>query len=86
VGAVEDSFSSGLLEYPQYTRPEVWEGRWVPPVLLSGNHEDIRLWRRREALARTLKRRPDLLAQARLSDEDLRLLAEIERERERGRE
>lgn len=83
-GAVEDSFSSGLLEYPQYTRPEVWEGRWVPPVLLSGNHEDIRLWRRREALARTLKRRPDLLAQARLSDEDLRLLAEIERERERG--
>ncbi|MDK2855127.1 MAG: tRNA (guanine37-N1)-methyltransferase [Bacillota bacterium] len=82
-GAAEDSFSTGLLEYPQYTRPEVWEGRWVPPVLLSGNHEEIRLWRRREALARTLERRPDLLRTARLSEEDLRLLAEIERERER---
>lgn len=85
-GAAEDSFSDGLLEYPQYTRPEVWEGRWVPPVLLSGNHEEIRLWRRREALARTLTRRPDLLARARLSEEDLKLLAEIERERERGGE
>ncbi|MDK2882156.1 MAG: tRNA (guanine37-N1)-methyltransferase [Bacillota bacterium] len=82
-GAAEDSFSTGLLEYPQYTRPEVWEGRRVPPVLLSGNHEEIRLWRRREALARTLERRPDLLRTARLSEEDLRLLAEIERERER---
>lgn len=82
-GAAEDSFSTGLLEYPQYTRPEVWEGRWVPPVLLSGNHEEIRLWRRREALARTLERRPDLLRTARLSEEDLQLLAEIERERER---
>ncbi|MDI3538132.1 MAG: tRNA (guanine37-N1)-methyltransferase [Bacillota bacterium] len=82
-GAAEDSFSIGLLEYPQYTRPEVWEGRRVPPVLLSGNHEEIRLWRRREALARTLERRPDLLRTARLSEEDLRLLAEIERERER---
>ncbi|NLY49553.1 MAG: tRNA (guanosine(37)-N1)-methyltransferase TrmD [Firmicutes bacterium] len=83
-GAVDDSFSgSGLLEYPQYTRPEVWEGRQVPPVLLSGNHEEIRLWRRREALARTLERRPDLLAQAKLTEEDFMLLAEIERERER---
>lgn len=82
-GAAEDSFSDGLLEYPQYTRPEVWEGRRVPPVLLSGNHEEIRLWRRREALARTLARRPDLLVRASLSEEDLKLLAEIERERER---
>lgn len=81
--AAEDSFSTGLLEHPQYTRPKVWEGRWVPPVLLSGNHEEIRLWRRREALARTLKRRPELLMRADLSEEDLKLLAEIERERER---
>jgi tRNA (guanine37-N1)-methyltransferase len=81
--AREDSFSTGLLEYPQYTRPEVWEGRGVPPVLLSGNHEQIRLWRRREALARTIKRRPELLSLPDLSEEDLKLLAEIERERER---
>lgn len=81
--ATDDSFSTGLLEYPQYTRPEVWEGWRVPPVLLSGNHEEIRLWRRREALSRTLDRRPDLLEGAQLSQEDLKLLAEIERERER---
>ncbi|MGI6129818.1 MAG: tRNA (guanosine(37)-N1)-methyltransferase TrmD [bacterium] len=81
--AREDSFSTGLLEYPQYTRPKVWEGRVVPPVLLSGNHEQIRLWRRREALARTIKRRPELLSLSNLSEEDLKLLAEIERERER---
>jgi tRNA (guanine37-N1)-methyltransferase len=53
--ATEDSFSTGLLEYPQYTRPEAWEGHVVPPVLLSGNHEEIRLWRRREALAQNLR-------------------------------
>ncbi|NMA55008.1 MAG: tRNA (guanosine(37)-N1)-methyltransferase TrmD [Firmicutes bacterium] len=81
--AANDSFSTGLLEHPQYTRPEVWEGRRVPPVLLSGDHEAIRLWRRRESLARTLKRRPDLLATAELCSEDLRLLAEIQREAER---
>ena len=80
--ALDDSFSTGLLECPQYTRPEVWEGRRVPPVLLSGNHEEIRLWRRRESLARTLTRRPDLLVRAELGREDLKLLAEIERERE----
>ena len=83
--AVEDSFSSGLLEYPQYTRPQTWEGHVVPPVLLSGNHEQIRLWRRREALARTLRRRPELISLTDLSGEDLRLLADIERERERDR-
>jgi tRNA (guanine37-N1)-methyltransferase len=83
--ALDDSFSTGLLECPQYTRPEVWEGRRVPPVLLSGNHEEIRLWRRRESLARTLTRRPDLLVRAELGREDLKLLAEIERERERDR-
>ncbi|HKM40240.1 MAG TPA: tRNA (guanosine(37)-N1)-methyltransferase TrmD [bacterium] len=82
--AEDDSFSNGLLEYPQYTRPEMWEGKQVPPVLLSGNHEHIRLWRRRESLARTLRRRPDLLPKARLTAEDLRLLVEIQRERERN--
>jgi tRNA (guanine37-N1)-methyltransferase len=58
----EESFGAGLLEYPQYTRPEVFEGRAVPPVLLSGNHEKIRRWRREQALQRTMKRRPDLIA------------------------
>ncbi len=58
----EESFGSGLLEYPQYTRPESFRDATVPPVLLSGDHEKIRQWRREQALARTLKRRPDLLA------------------------
>ena len=66
--ALDDSFSTGLLECPQYTRPEVWEGRRVPPVLLSGNHEEIRLWRRRESLART-PTAPGLLVRAELGRE-----------------
>ncbi len=57
----EESHFSGLLEYPQYTRPQVWRGRAVPPVLLSGHHENIRKWRREEALAVTAKNRPDML-------------------------
>ncbi len=57
----EESHFSGLLEYPQYTRPEVWRGREVPPVLLSGHHENIRKWRRQQSLAVTAKNRPDLL-------------------------
>jgi tRNA (guanine37-N1)-methyltransferase len=77
----EESFGEGLLEYPQYTRPETFEGRRVPEVLLSGNHAAIRRWRRKEALRLTSERRPDLLAHAKLSDEDRRLLDEIERER-----
>lgn len=75
--AREDSFEDGLLEYPQYTRPPVFLEKAVPPVLLSGDHEKIRIWRRREALKRTLERRPDLLEKARLSEEDKALLAEI---------
>ncbi|MDR2356661.1 MAG: tRNA (guanosine(37)-N1)-methyltransferase TrmD [Oscillospiraceae bacterium] len=55
-----DSHWNGLLEHPQYTRPEMWRGRSVPPVLLSGNHEDIRRWRREASLARTRERRPDM--------------------------
>jgi len=57
----EESFSEGLLEYPHYTRPQLWEGRPVPEVLLSGHHAEIRAWRRRQALEITRQRRPDLL-------------------------
>lgn len=72
----EESHYSGLLEYPQYTRPEIWRGREVPPVLLSGNHGEIRLWRRRESLAITGRNRPDLLARAQLTKEDGKLLGQ----------
>lgn len=73
----EDSFEDGLLEYPQYTRPRVFGGKEVPPVLLSGDHEKIRQWRRKESLKRTLERRPDLLQKARLTSEDEQFLAEL---------
>jgi len=59
-----DSFSSGILDYPHYTRPSLWRGKKVPAVLLSGNHADIEKWRRQEAVRRTKARRPDLLKQA----------------------
>lgn len=78
----EDSFSRGLLDYPHYTRPAEFAGRSVPDVLLSGHHADVRRWRRKAALARTLQRRPDLLAGAALDDEDRALLEEIEKETE----
>lgn len=74
--AESESFSSGLLEYPQYTRPADFRGMTVPDVLLSGNHEQIRKWRREQALRRTLQRRPDLLEHALLTEEDRRLLRE----------
>jgi len=74
---LEDSFENGLLEYPHYTRPRVFEGREVPPVLLSGDHEKIRLWRKKESLKRTLTRRADLLQQAELSPEDEAILKEL---------
>jgi tRNA (guanine37-N1)-methyltransferase len=61
---VEESFVAGLLDWPHYTRPEVFEGRAVPPVLLSGNHADIRKWRLEQAQQRTRQRRPDLLLEA----------------------
>ena len=73
----EDSFSRGLLEYPQYTRPPVFQGMAVPEVLLSGNHAEIERWRRRESLRRTLLRRPDLLERAALSEEDVTFLNEL---------
>jgi len=75
--AKDDSFACGLLEYPQYTRPAVFRGWRVPEVLLSGHHEQIRRWRRKEALRRSVARRPDLLAEAMLTAEDRRLLEEI---------
>jgi tRNA (guanine37-N1)-methyltransferase len=76
-GAQRDSFSEGLLEHPQYTRPAEFRGWRVPEVLLSGHHEQIRRWRQKESLRRTLRLRPDLLAGARLTEEDRRLLEEI---------
>jgi len=72
-----DSFADGLLEHPQYTRPEDFDGQSVPPILLSGHHGEVDRWRRREALRRTLERRPDLLESAALSTDDLAILAEL---------
>ncbi|MGH9349048.1 MAG: tRNA (guanosine(37)-N1)-methyltransferase TrmD [Vicinamibacterales bacterium] len=72
-----DSFSRGLLDYPHYTRPAALEGRQVPEVLLSGHHAEVRRWRKREALRRTLDRRPDLLAAASLDEEEREILNEL---------
>jgi tRNA (guanine37-N1)-methyltransferase len=76
--AGSDSFGDGLLDWPHYTRPAEWRGERVPEVLLSGDHERIRRWRRREALRATRERRPELLAARRLSREDEALVREIE--------
>jgi tRNA (guanine37-N1)-methyltransferase len=82
----EDSFSAGLLDYPHYTRPAELAGHAVPEVLLSGHHEEIRRWRRREALRRTLARRPDLVDEDALDDEARGWLAELRAEQAvRGR-
>lgn len=75
----EESFSQGLLEYPQYTRPEIFEGKQVPDVLLSGHHKNIDKWRRKESLKITLNKRPDLLEKIELSDEDKKLLEEYKK-------
>jgi len=82
-----DTFARGLLDFPQYTRPAEFRGHAVPPVLLSGHHAEIERWRRREALSRTLERRPDLLDAARrggLEPEDEAILAELLDERRAG--
>ena len=76
----EESFSDGLLEYPQYTRPRDLDGMTVPDVLLNGDHAKIREWRRRQSLACTARLRPDLLETAELSDQDRKMLKEIEKE------
>jgi tRNA (guanine37-N1)-methyltransferase len=78
--AIEESFADGLLDCPQYTRPEVHAGRRVPEVLLSGHHENIRRWRLKQALGRTWLRRPDLLAVKTLSAEESKLLEEFQQE------
>jgi tRNA (guanine37-N1)-methyltransferase len=74
--ALEESFSDYLLEYPQYTRPEVFRGMRVPEVLLSGNHAEIARWRRQKSLEITLLKRPDLLKKANLTEEDKKFLRE----------
>ncbi len=73
----EESFSNGLLEYPQYTRPEVFNGTKVPEVLISGHHENIRKWRRQKSLEITLEKRPDLIEKANLSDEDKKYIENL---------
>jgi tRNA (guanine37-N1)-methyltransferase len=75
--SVEESFAAGLLDWPHYTRPEVFAGLAVPPVLLSGNHADIRRWRLKQAVERTWLRRPDLIAASPLAPEASRLLNEF---------
>ena len=74
---LDDSFSTGLLEYPQYTRPVEYDGKSVPQVLLSGNHKEIKLFRKKEALRRTYLKRPDLLKSYEFSDLDRKLLEEV---------
>ena len=73
VSAEYESFQDGLLEYPQYTRPETFRGQKVPEVLLSGHHGNIEKWRREQSLKRTLERRPELLEGAELTKEDKKL-------------
>jgi tRNA (guanine37-N1)-methyltransferase len=79
--AAEESFVEGLLDCPQYTRPERYADAKVPEILLSGHHENIRRWRLKQALGRTWQRRPDLLAARKLNDDERKLLEEFQRER-----
>ena len=72
-----DSFHDNLLEYPQYSRPEVWRDKTVPPILMSGHHANVEKWRREQSLIRTLERRPDLLENANLTKQDKKLLAKL---------
>ena len=77
---MEESFSNGLLEYPQYTRPETFLNKKVPDVLISGHHENIRQWRKKESIRSTLKKRPELIKKNEMSEEDLKIIKEIEKE------
>jgi len=77
LSAEEDSFSNGLLDCPHYTRPETFNDLTVPPVLLSGDHEKIRQWRLKASLTRTLQRRPDLLNNLALTEEQQKVLEQI---------
>lgn len=78
VSAEFESFQDSLLEYPQYSRPEVWHGRQVPPILLSGHHANVEKWRREQSVIRTAKWRPDLLEQADLTEEEKELARKIQ--------
>jgi tRNA (guanine37-N1)-methyltransferase len=80
---INDSFQEDLLKYPQYTRPPEFRGLRVPDILFSGHHERIKMWRRREALKRTLLRRPDLIQRASLSETDMAMIEEIKMEIDR---
>ena len=77
VSAEFESFQDNLLEYPQYSRPEEWHGKKMPPVLLSGHHANIEKWRREQSILRTLERRPDLLEKSVLTDKEQKFLEEI---------
>ena len=74
--AMDESIYSGLLEYPQYSRPDEWRGRAVPPVLLSGHHANVEKWRRQQSILRTAKYRPDLLGKADLTEKERKWLEE----------
>ena len=77
----DESHYNGMLEYPQYSRPEVWHGLAVPPILLSGHHANIARWRRKQSILRTRTRRPDMYAKLRFdSKQDKKLLQELEEE------
>ena len=82
--AVQESFAGGLLDCPQYTRPETYAGERIPQVLLSGHHEQIRRWRLKQALGRTWLRRPELIAARRLSEDEQTLLEEFRQETKGG--
>ena len=77
VSAEFESFQDNLLEYPQYSRPEIWHGKQVPPVLLSGHHANIEKWRREQSVIRTAKNRPDLLEKANLTEEEKKLAKSV---------
>ena len=84
VGSIEstedDTFTTGLIQHPQYTRPSVYRDWSVPNVLLSGNHLEVEKWRRRESLKKTIQRRPDLLETTPLTDDDLKLINQLKPE------
>ena len=77
VSAEFDSFQDNLLEYPQYSRPEVWHGKQVPPVLLSGHHANVEKWRREQSVIRTARNRPDLLEKADLDETEKELVRKV---------
>lgn len=80
VSAEFESFQDSLLEYPQYSRPEIWHGKQVPPVLLSGHHKNIEAWRREQSILRTKERRPDLLEKAVLTKKEQEFLEKLSEE------